>query len=173
MPNENKKISLNFNNGLFDFSGAFNAYSIRHIDDIILFAFLLKDVNGSILYSKSYTILSSSLELVRDSFWRYIKSKKENVSDFNEPTFVFSNIRNIEIIHANSNNEEAEITLGGFSLFQLSKKAREPINKKQNVFDYNDAFIVSIFKSNSTVHKSFIKKLLEELELIKNERKKS
>ncbi|MBO6103263.1 MAG: hypothetical protein J6P03_08445 [Opitutales bacterium] len=172
MASDSKSINLNFKTGYFDFSGAFNAYSVRHIGNIILFAFLLKDLNGSIIYSKSYTILDSSLKANRDSFWQYLRSRKEVSQDLNEPTFVFSDPRNVEVIHANTNPETSEITLGGFSLFQLSKKVKDPINKKQSVLDYDDAFIVAIFKSNAIVHKSFIEKLLGELEQISTESEK-
>lgn len=170
-------INIGFENGKFDYSGAFNAFSIRHIGNVILFAFIFKDINGTILASSSYSMFASSLEQNRDSFWRYLNSRKEEFRDFNEPTFVFSNLRNVEIIHANTNQESSEITLGAFSLLHLTRfmnlnQKKNQSAKNQSALEYNDAFIVAIFKSDPIVHKSFVKKLLDELEIIRDEAKK-
>ena len=165
-------ISIEFENGQIPYSGAFNAYSVRVVDNLILFAFILKDINGVILSSRSFSVFIDTIDQNRDSFWRYLSARKENTADFNQPSFVFSDIRDIEIIHANTNGSMNEITLGAFSLFHMSKWADAEKIKKGTSHVYNGASIVATFKSSAVVHNSFIKKLLDELEANRTQKAK-
>ncbi len=160
----NIDINIKFGKGNIGYAGAFNSYSIRVVDGIILFAFILKDINGTILSAKSYSILVDNLTQNRDGFWRYLKNNENVTEDLNNPNFVFSYVQNIDIIHANSNGLNHEITLGNFSLLHMSKRVDEEKGKTNSSISYDEASIAAKFNSKKVVHYSFVKKLLEELE---------
>lgn len=168
-----KRISIDIGpEAQIAYSMAFNAFSIRAIGEIIIFAFILKDDNNYILNSKTFSIMAKSSNIDRESLWPYAQKLKSDIKeeDYAYPQFMFKDVENIERISFVTSPEfGSEVMLLNFSHAHVDKKAKESLSEDVR---YLNASISATFRSTEDVHKAFVLSFLNVFENIRNKEAK-